>query len=151
MKISRRAEYALRALSAMAQRPRTMVSQIDELAKAEHIPMKFLEQIMGALKRAGLLRSRRGVGGGFQLERDPRQINVGEVLAAVDGPFQPCSCTVADPARAASMVCECGKAGGCGTGKVFTELQVLVNDFLGHISLADLAARGQRTDMHFEI
>ena len=151
MKISRRAEYALRALSAMAQRPMTAVSQIDELAKAERIPMKFLEQILGALKRAGLLKSRRGVGGGFQLERDPRHIHLEEILAAVDGPFQPCSCTGPDPSRAGGIVCECGKAGGCGTGRVFTELQVMVNGFFRRISLADLAARGQRADMHFEI
>ncbi len=151
MKISRKAEYAFRALSAMARRPRTTVSQIDELAASEKIPVKFLEQILGTIKRAGLLRSRRGVGGGFQLERDPNQITLGEILIAIDGPFQPCTCTVAEPSKSAAQPCDCGKQGGCGTSRVFSELQILVNDFLKRTSLADLAAREQNTAIQFDI
>ena len=64
MRLSKRAEYALRALIVMARRPLLAVSQIEELATAEGLPAKVLEQILLGLKKADILRSKRGVGGG---------------------------------------------------------------------------------------
>ncbi len=151
MRISRKAEYALRALTVMARKP-AATSQIEELATAGHIPLKFLEQILLVLKRAGMLRSRRGVGGGYQLERTPDRITLGEVLTAIDGPFQPSSCTQADPAMAGRIQCECGIPGGCGMGKLFTEMQMQVNSFLQNTTIADALARENvGPSMHFEI
>ena len=139
MRISRKAEYALRALTAMARKPPTATSQIDELAGSERIPVKFLEQILLTLKRAGLLRSRRGVGGGYQLERPAARISVAEVINAIDGPFEPMPCTGEAVRR--DGTCPCGVPGGCGIGRVFRDLQVQVNQFLEGISLADVVAR----------
>lgn len=152
MRISRKAEYALRALSVMARKPPATTFLIEDLASAGHIPVKFLEQILLVLKRTGLLRSRRGVGGGYQLERPADRISLAEVLTAVDGPFQPTGCTQPDPALAGRAVCECGTPGGCGMGRVFTELQQQVNGFLQKTTLADVLAReGGGPVMHFEI
>jgi Rrf2 family protein len=139
MRISRKAEYALRALTAMARKPAASTSQIEELAAAERIPVKFLEQILLTLKRAGLLRSRRGVGGGYQLERPPEGISVGEIVTAIDGPFEP-------------MPCAGEAVGGCGVGRVFRDLQTAVNQQLGKTSLADVVAREPAGgEMVFEI
>ena len=151
MRISRKAEYALRALTVMARKPAAS-SQIEELANAGHIPVKFLEQILLVLKRAGMLRSRRGVGGGYQLERTPDRITLGEVLTAVDGPFQPTSCTQPDPALAGRGKCECGVPGGCGMGRLFTEMQMQVNTFLQNTTVADALARENAgPSMQFDI
>ena len=151
MRISRKAEYALRALTLMARKP-AATTPIEELATAGHIPVKFLEQILLVLRRAGILRSRRGVGGGYQLERTPDRITLAEVLAAVDGAFQPTSCTQPDPALAGRAKCECGVPGGCGMGRLFTEMQKLVNSYLQNTTLADALARENSAPaMHFDI
>ncbi|WP_395740669.1 RrF2 family transcriptional regulator [Prosthecobacter sp.] len=89
MKISKKAEYALRALVAMGREREGTNFSIQDLSSQEHIPLKFLEQILLALKNGGLLRSKRGVGGGYQLVAQPARISLGEVVALFDGPFDP--------------------------------------------------------------
>ena len=85
MTCSRKAAYALRAIVILAGAPPDRPMQIQDMAETGKIPLKFLEQILLTLKRAGLLRSKRGVGGGYLLEKPARQISVGEVLTHVDG------------------------------------------------------------------
>jgi Rrf2 family protein len=136
----------------MARKPLSATSQIEELAAAERIPVKFLEQILLTLKKAGLLKSRRGVGGGYQLDLAPPRITLAAVLTAIDGPFQPMSCTPPEPGRNLPAACECGVAGGCGTGRVFTDLQNQVHAFLTNTTLADVVAReAAGAGMQFEI
>ena len=89
MKVSKKAEYALRAVVAMARAPRNHPLQIQELADSEGIPVKFLEQILLALKKGRLLQSKRGVGGGYQLNQRADQISVGDILRLIDGDFIP--------------------------------------------------------------
>lgn len=89
MKLSKKAEYALRALVAMGREREGTNFSIQDLSRSEHIPLKFLEQILLALKNGGLLRSKRGVGGGYQLIAHPARITLGEVVALFDGPFDP--------------------------------------------------------------
>lgn len=89
MKLSKKAEYALRALVAMGREHEGANFSIQDLSRSEGIPLKFLEQILLALKNGGLLRSKRGVGGGYQLVARPERITLGEVVALFDGPFDP--------------------------------------------------------------
>jgi len=96
MRISKKAEYALRALVAMARPPARSWS-IHELASGERIPIKFLEQILLALRRAGVLHSKRGVGGGYILVRAPEDISIGNVIAIFDGPLAPIPCAAERP------------------------------------------------------
>lgn len=98
MRISKKAEYALRALVAMA-RPPTRSWSIHEIASGERIPIKFLEQILLALRRGGVLNSKRGVGGGYTLVRVPEDISLGEVVAIFDGPLAPIACSAEQPAE----------------------------------------------------
>lgn len=90
MRISKKAEYALRALALLAARSKSSPMQIQELADAGEIPLKFLEQILLVLKRAGFLRSKRGIGGGYQLNRSPSQITLEEVIRVVEGQLTIC-------------------------------------------------------------
>jgi Rrf2 family protein len=93
MRISKKAEYALRALTAIARQPAKSWS-IQELASQENIPIKFLEQILLALRRSGILSSRRGVGGGYMLVRKIDGISIGEVIAIFDGAPAPVPCSL---------------------------------------------------------
>ncbi|MCB1061574.1 MAG: Rrf2 family transcriptional regulator [Verrucomicrobiae bacterium] len=85
MTISRKADYALRAVVILAGSPPDRPMQIQEMAEIGGIPLKFLEQILLMLKRGGLLRSKRGVGGGYHLDKPTRQISVGEIISLIDG------------------------------------------------------------------
>ena len=85
MQISKKADYALRAVTILGSLPPDKTMQAQEMAALGRIPIKFLEQILLILKKAGLLRSKRGVGGGYRLARATRLITVGEVIEAVDG------------------------------------------------------------------
>ena len=96
MRISKKAEYALRALVAMGRQPQRSWP-IQELAASERIPIKFLEQILLSLRRAGLLNSKRGVGGGYMLVRAAGEIRIGEVIAIFDGQLSPTACAAEKP------------------------------------------------------
>ena len=90
--ISYRARYAFKALVALARARPDKGLQIRKLAEGERIPRKFLEQILLSLKAAGLIASRRGRDGGYELLKSPEQITVGQLLRIVDGPIAPLPC-----------------------------------------------------------
>ncbi len=83
MRLSARVDYALRAMAELAAvgAPRT----VDQLAAAQRIPSKYLENILGELRRGGLLRSQRGPDGGHRLARPPSEISIADVIRALDG------------------------------------------------------------------
>ncbi len=88
MKVSTRVDYASRALLSLAlhtdgQGP----TSVRDLAERTGLPQPYLEQILLALKGAGLVRSKRGVGGGYVLARPPSSITLGQIVSAVDGPI----------------------------------------------------------------
>lgn len=86
MRVTARGDYAVRAaleLAAANGAPR----KVSEIAAAQDIPPRFLENILIALRRAGLVRSRRGTDGGFRLSRPPEEITIASILRAVEGPI----------------------------------------------------------------
>ena len=89
MKITKRGEYGLRALLALAMFYGQRTLSLREISTQEKLPVKFLEQIMMVLKRSGLVESVKGKHGGYSLSRSPEEITVGEVIRAVDGPLAP--------------------------------------------------------------
>lgn len=86
MEISAKSDYAVRALLALATHDPGPV-HADVLAAEQELPRKFLEAILGDLRRAGLVRSTRGPVGGYQLARTPAEVTLGQVIRAVDGPL----------------------------------------------------------------
>lgn len=82
---SAKLEYALRSILRLAEQPPGLPVQSRDIAESEYIPGPYLDQILAVLKRAGIVRSIRGVGGGYELAKPPAQITVGDVLRAFSG------------------------------------------------------------------
>ena len=87
MRVSTRGDYASRALLSLALHSEEAPTSVREIAERTALPQPYLEQILLALKGAGLVRSKRGVGGGYVLARDPADIRLSEIVRAVDGPI----------------------------------------------------------------
>jgi Rrf2 family protein len=86
VRVSAKADYALRAVIELAATADGPVKG-ERIAQAQEIPLKFLENILGDLRQAGIVRSQRGVEGGYWLARPPEEISVADVVRAVDGPI----------------------------------------------------------------
>jgi Rrf2 family protein len=146
VRISRKAEYALRALVALARHGRAL--QIAELSRVENIPVKFLEQILLALRNDGFLASKRGVGGGYTLKVPPGRIPVGQVVRALDGPVAPLPCA----ATASNDVpCSCPDPRTCPIRSFMTQLHEEMNALLDARTIEDLAKMDVGQGLAFEI
>jgi len=89
VRISAKGEYAIQAVLDLALHRQHGLTPIQEIAGRQAIPQRYLEQVLLALKRAGLLTSKRGSAGGYHLTRPPEEITVGDVLRAVEGSGAP--------------------------------------------------------------
>src|ERR1700736_3893580 len=87
MKVSTRGDYAARALLSLALHGLDRPTSVKEIAERTALPQPYLEQILLALKGAGLVRSKRGVGGGYVLARPPEEITLGQIVSAGGGPI----------------------------------------------------------------
>ena len=92
MRLSTKGEYASRAILELSLHYEEKPLHIRDIARAQHIPLRFLEQILLQLKRAGYLRSHKGPKGGYFLSKPPSKINVAEVIRVMDGPLAPIDC-----------------------------------------------------------
>src|SRR5947207_5130678 len=88
MRVTTRTRYAIRALYHLAFHRAGEAAQAKEIADAQKIPLRFLEQILQDLRRAGLVETRRGPRGGYALARPPAEISLADVLRAVRGPLE---------------------------------------------------------------
>ncbi|MCW2523163.1 MAG: transcriptional regulator, BadM/Rrf2 family [Frankiales bacterium] len=86
MEISAKSDYAVRALLELAEKAPNLV-KIDVIVGDQQLPRKFVEAILGDLRRAGIVRSMRGADGGYALARPATEISIGSVIRAVDGPL----------------------------------------------------------------
>lgn len=86
VRVSAKADYAVRAAAELAAAPEGPVKG-EQLAESQDIPLQFLEHILLDLKKAGIVRSRRGARGGYWLARPPREISLAQVIRAVEGPI----------------------------------------------------------------
>jgi Rrf2 family protein len=132
MRISRKSEYALRALVAMSRRPGSY--QIQEMSENENIPIKFLEQILLTLRHAGFLLSKRGVGGGYSLRVNPSQINVREIVEIMDGPIAPVPCAALRPLEK----CSCPDPRTCALRLLMIDLREEIGEMLGQRTIEDM-------------
>ena len=138
MNLSKRGEYGLRAMIDLATwEPKTHVVQIKDIAQREHIPAKFLEQILLTLKNAGLLHSKMGVGGGYYLARSPSEITLGHIVRVLDGPLAPIRCV----SQMAYEPCGCPDERTCGLRLVMYDVRSAIASILDHTSLQDVLRR----------
>ncbi len=89
--LSMKAKYALKALIFMAQKEQTALPS-KQIAEAENIPQKFLDNILQELRQNGVIESKRGIFGGYVLAKHPRDIFLGDVIRIIDGPLAPIRC-----------------------------------------------------------
>ena len=100
MRMSAKAEYAVRAMTQLAAEPPGILIKTDDLAKAQGIPAQFLVDILSALRADRLVRSQRGRDGGYELARPADQISIADVVRAVDDPSQDLAQDGPDPSAA---------------------------------------------------
>ncbi len=132
MKISAKGRYALRLMIDLAQRDSDGWTALKDISKRQGISVKYLEQIVSGLSRAGLLRSSRGAAGGYQLTRPADQYTAGEIIRALEGPLAPVACLEQDLNR-------CPRCDICPTIKLWEGLYEVVNQYLDSVLLRDLA------------
>jgi len=140
MRLSKRGEYGLRAMIILShaynESPDAMV-QIKDVSAQEKIPAKYLEQILLVLKNAGLLQSRMGIGGGYYLARQPKDINLGQIIRTLDGPLAPIRCV----SQMAYESCGCPDERTCGLRMVMGDVRNAIADILENTTLADVTER----------
>jgi Rrf2 family protein len=150
MRLSKRGEYGLRAMIALAEpAPKSdspSMMQIKEISQREQISPKFLEQILLTLKNAGLLHSKMGLGGGYYLARPASEITLGQVFRVLDGPVAPIKCV----SQMAYESCGCPDEETCGLRAVMGDVRNAIADILDNTSLADVIKRQEsvRTQSH---
>lgn len=141
MRLSKRGEYGLRAMIAMAEPAEKNKSphmmQIKEIALREGISSKFLEQILLALKHNGLLHSKMGVGGGYYLAKAAGEITLGQIFRVLDGPIAPIKCV----SQMAYEPCGCPDEETCGLRLVMGDVRNALVDILDTTTLADVVKR----------
>ena len=136
MKVSSRGEYGVRAMVALAHHYGDGPMSIAAVARASSVPTAYLEQLIGPLRRAGLVESTRGAQGGYQLARPPDRVRVGEVYRVMEGPIAPMDCVSEDPADQT-----CPLIDGCETRPVWLKVRDSIVETLDSMTLADLIAQ----------
>jgi Rrf2 family protein len=138
--LTRKGKYGLKAMMALAKEHGGGPVLIGDLAEQEAIPKKFLENILLALKHRGLVHSRKGPGGGYQLGRAPEQISVGDIVRALDGPLALVSCV----SQTAYSPCEeCVTEKDCAVRRIFQQVRDQTAKILDGTTLKSAAARGR--------
>ena len=131
MKFSTRDRYALRLMVELANHPKDLVP-LKEISDAQGISLKYLEQIVTPLSKAGLLGSVRGAQGGYRLLRPAEDITAGEILRAIEGSVAPIPCL-------GSETNECPMWEQCFTLPFWTGLDEVINQYIDSVTLEQLA------------
>ncbi len=99
--LTKKGKYGLKALIDLARLEPGATAFIVDVAKRNNIPKKFLDAILLDLRKAGILRSKKGPGGGYALAKPASEIRIGQVIRVLDGPLAPIRCATAPPSRPA--------------------------------------------------
>jgi len=126
MKISKKAQYGLRAMVYLAKAKKGKVSPLKEVSKAEGISFDFLEKIMGKFEKAGLVKSIKGAGGGYHLAKPLKKITAGDIVETLEGKIVPVHCAL------------CYKSKKCLSKNVWDKVKESLASTLYSITLADL-------------
>lgn len=133
MLISSKGRYALRLMiyiAALGDAEGKIA--LREVADREHISLKYLEQLVRPLMKAGLLKSVRGKGGGYMLDKSAEDITAGDILRAAEGTTAPVACDGIDDS--------CARSNLCSTVKFWKGLDEVIENYVDGVTLAELAA-----------
>lgn len=135
MRISTKGDYATRALQDLALHYDQGPIAIEKIASRQGLPVRYLEQLLLTLKRAGFLLSKRGVNGGYSLAKPPSRITLGDILRTVDGPIEAIYCLDQPPRE------ECARETDCVLRDVWSEVGRAVSAIVDHTTLQDICDR----------
>ncbi len=139
--LTAKGKYGLKALAYLAALDAGATTQALDIADANDIPKKFLDAILGELRTAGIVASRKGPGGGYRLARPPSEIKIGHVIRTIDGPLAPIACA----SRTAYQPCrDCKHVEACSVRRLMTRVRDAMSDVLDGVSLADMIRQPSR-------
>lgn len=131
MKISTKGRYALRIMIDLARHDEGSYIRLKDIAERQNITLKYMEQIMPLLTKAGYVRSYRGNNGGYMLARKPEEYTVGDILRTTEGSMAPIACIEDRPNR-------CPRCEECTTLPFWEGLWNVINEYTDRYTLADL-------------
>ena len=137
MKVSTKGRYALRLMIDLAEHEAGEYIPLKEISSRQNVSVKYLEQIVTQLSRAGLLRSVRGAQGGYRLAKAPEEYSAGEILRVTEGGLAPIACL-----EATAEVCP--RSTSCETLDFWIGLEDVINRYVDNTTLADLVRQHQR-------
>jgi Rrf2 family protein len=138
--LTAKGKYSLKALAHLATLEPGATAQAIDIAATNDIPKKFLDAILGELRNAGVVYSRKGPGGGYMLARAPSNIKIGQVIRTIDGPLAPIACA----SRTAYQPCrDCKNVKSCAVRLMMTKVRDAMSDVLDRVTVADMVAMGE--------
>jgi Rrf2 family protein len=143
MRLSRRSEYGLRALTDLVRHVDAGPVALATLAERNRLPLKFLEQIMATLKHAGIVRTTLGAHGGYAMAADPSTVSLGRVIRLLDGALAPLGCV----SLRYYEPCSCPDEATCALRDTMIDVRDAILEVLDKETLADLAARPGRASI----
>ena len=129
MKISTKGRYALRVMIDLAVNDKGDYVSLKDISNRQEVSLKYLEQIMAMLNKAGYVKSTRGNNGVYRLAKSPEEYKVGDILRKTEGDLAPIACVNGE---------ECGKRENCKTCKFWQGLDNVINEYVDSKTLADL-------------
>lgn len=135
MRVSSKAHYGLRMMTELAKAYGSGPMSLAEVARVESLPLAYLEQLAGALRRGGLVESTRGVHGGYVLSKPPAEISVLDVVTVVDGEVAPVECVAHTYATGS-----CLREGECASRPLWQRLKKSIDGVLSATTLEELVA-----------
>jgi Rrf2 family cysteine metabolism transcriptional repressor len=143
MSVTTKSEYAARAMIHLAtEYPSGLPVKTDDIALEQHIPKKYLEQILLQLKRNALVKSKPGLNGGYSLGRSPEKISIADIIRTVEGPLAPVQCV----SLTSYIPCSCVDESKCALKTVWQEARDTFVKVLEGISLADVVKRAKKLE-----
>lgn len=139
MLVSTKGRYALRVMTELAKHGKDEYVSLALIAEEQKISVKYLESIIVILSKSGVIDGLRGKGGGYRLNRPPKEYSVGEILRYVEDSLAPVACLECKPNK-------CERAANCLTLPMWEKLDTMINDYLNGVTIADLMednARGE--------
>ena len=136
MKISTKGRYALRIMLDLATYGAGGLVPLKEIAARQDITLKYMEQIISPLAKAGFVVSLRGSSGGYRLSREPEKYTGGDIIRVVEGPLEPVACL-----EGGTDSVNCPRAAACPTIGFWRGLSKVVNEYVDSVTLADLMAQ----------
>lgn len=133
--LTNKGKYGLKALVHLAALPPGQTAQSVEIAVANNVPKKFLDAILGELRVAGMIVTRKGKNGGYMLSRPPAEIMAGAAIRALDGPLAPIACASRTGYRPCS---DCTDVQTCAVRLLMAEVRDLSAKLLDHTSIEDM-------------